>query len=113
MGLTCPEYIQHMISADPTDVQAQLERIVASPSFSASSRAVQFLRFCIEQSLKGNYDQIKETTLAIEVFGRSPGYDPKADPIVRVHARRLRDRLDTYYEAEGARDPILIYIPKG
>ncbi len=102
-----------MIGADPTDVQAQLERIAASPAFSASLRAVQFLRFCVEQSLKGNYDQIKETTLAIEVFGRSPGYDPKADPIVRVHAKRLRDRLDSYYAAEGARDPIRIFIPKG
>ncbi|MGB7265474.1 MAG: hypothetical protein WBC92_08165 [Terracidiphilus sp.] len=102
-----------MIGTDPTDVQAQLERIVASPSFSGSSRAVQFLRFCVEQSLKGNHNQIKETTLAVAVFGRSPGYDPKADPIVRVHAKRLRDRLDSYYATEGASDPIRIYIPKG
>jgi Tol biopolymer transport system component len=102
-----------MLSADPADVQTQFERIVASPVFSASSRSVQFLRFCVEQSLKGNYDQIKETTLAVEVFGRSPDYDPKADPIVRVHAKRLRDRLDSYYAAEGASDLIRIYIPKG
>jgi Tol biopolymer transport system component len=101
-----------MIGVDPIDVQAQLERITASSAFSASSRAVQLLRFCVEQSLKGNYE-LKETTLAIEVFGRSPGYDPKADPIVRVHAKRLRDRLDSYYAAEGASDPIRIYIPKG
>jgi hypothetical protein len=102
-----------MIDADPRDVQAQLERVVASQVFSASARSVQFLRFCVEQSLKGNYDQIKETTLGIEVFGRCPGYDPKVDPIVRVHAKRLRERLEVYYAVEGARDPIRICIPKG
>jgi Tol biopolymer transport system component len=102
-----------MIGVDPSDVQAQLERIVASNTFSSSSRASRFLRFCVEQSLKGDYDQIKETVLAVEVFGRTPDYDPKADPIVRVHAKRLRDRLDSYYAAEGLSDPIRIYIPKG
>lgn len=48
---------------------------------------------------------------------RCPGpelvIDSKADPIVRVEAGRLRDRLNSYYEAEGEADPVLISLPKG
>lgn len=96
-----------------TEVQAQLERILASPGFSTSTRSAQFLRYCVEQSLKGNRDQIKESTVAIAVFGRMPDYDSKSDPIVRVQARRLREKLDYYYTHQGTNDPILITIPKG
>ena len=35
------------------------------------------------------------------------------DPIVRVEAGRLRDRLSSYYEGEGLADRMLISIPKG
>lgn len=101
------------MTTSPAEVQAQLERILASPIFSASARSVQFLRFCVEQSLQGNHDQIKESTVAVEVFGRTPNYDPKTDPIVRVQAKRLRDKLDHYYADQGADDPIHITIPKG
>jgi Tol biopolymer transport system component len=101
------------MTANPSEVQAQLERILASSVFSASARSAQFLRFCVEQSLQGNQDQIKESTVAVEVFGRTPDYNPRTDPIVRVHAKRLREKLDVYYTAQGTHDPIRITIPKG
>jgi len=31
------------------------------------------------------------------VFGRTVGYDPRDDNIVRSHASRLRQRLDSYF----------------
>jgi Tol biopolymer transport system component len=101
------------MTAKPAEVQAQLERILASSVFSTSARSAQFLRFCVEQSLRGNHDQIKESTVAVEVFGRDPDYNPRTDPIVRVHAKRLREKLDQYYLVHGADDPIRITIPKG
>jgi Tol biopolymer transport system component len=101
------------MTTKPAEVQAQLERILASSVFSSSARSAQFLRFCVEQSLLGNHDQIKESTVAVEVFGRDPDYNPRTDPIVRVHAKRLRDKLDQYYQVHGADDPIRITIPKG
>lgn len=101
------------MTANPSEVQAQLERILASSVFSTSARSAQFLRFCVEQSLQGNQDQIKESTVAVEVFGRTPDYNPRTDPIVRVHAKRLRDKLDSYYTVQGSHDPIRITIPKG
>ena len=47
------------------------------------------------------------------VFDRDAGYDPKADPVVRVTAGRLRVKLEEYYAREEVSDPIRIEIPKG
>jgi hypothetical protein len=69
------------------------------------------LRFIVEQALLGN--QLKETLLGVEVFGRIPSYDPRLDGVVRVEAVKLRSRLKEYYETEGAADPIRIDLPKG
>ena len=49
----------------------------------------------------------------MEVFDRSETFDPDVDPIVRMEAARLRDRLREYYEADGKNDPIHITLPKG
>lgn len=95
------------------EVQAQLRRIFESPAFATSARSRQFLEFCVDRAIRGQSSQLKETTIAIEIFLRSADYDPKADPIVRVHARRVRDKLDQYYRSFGADDPITINIPKG
>jgi Tol biopolymer transport system component len=56
---------------------------------------------------------LKETTIAVEVFNRAADYDPKSDPIVRVHARRVREKLALYYRTAGVEDPIKIDLPKG
>src|ERR1700742_304138 len=101
------------MTANPAEIRAELERILASPTFASSMRSIEFLRFCVEQSLHGNHDQIKETTVALQVFGRSADYDPRTDPIVRVHARRVREKLEHYYSNEGVDNPIQITIPKG
>lgn len=101
------------MGANPAEIRAELERILASPTFAGSARSIQFLRFCVEQSLHGNHDQIKETTVALQVFGRSADYNPRTDPIVRVHARRVREKLERYYSTEGIGSPIQITIPKG
>ena len=101
------------MAANSAQIRAELERILASSTFSTSERSVQFLRFCVEQTLRGNHHQIKETTVALQVFGRSADYNPRTDPIVRVHARRLRKKLEDYYSTEGAGNPIQIRIPKG
>jgi len=110
--LICPQYTLAM-APSLEDVSNQLERILASTLFSSSERSATFLRFCVEQSLTGDLDGIKESTLGVAVFGRSPNYDPKVDAIVRVHARRVREKLEIYYNTVGARDDLLITIPKG
>jgi hypothetical protein len=95
------------------EVIAHLGRITSSKTFSTSPRLIEFLRYCVETSVHGDAHQLKESTIGVSVFGRPPDYDPKLDPIVRVHARRLRDRLESFYETEGISEEIIVEIPKG
>ena len=94
-------------------VPEELQRILASSEFSRSERLRRFLSFVVEQAVAGKADQLKETVIGIEVFGRRPGYDPRSDPVVRVEAAKLRSRLAEYYDASGMNDPLRIEIPKG
>jgi len=94
-------------------VRAQLDRILASAIFVDADRARSFLGFIVERALRGRTGEIKESVIAVEVLGRHPSFDSKSDPIVRVEAGRLRDRLRDYYEGEGEADDVLISIPKG
>jgi adenylate cyclase len=47
------------------------------------------------------------------VFERDPDWSPRADPIVRQEASRLRKRLANYYATAGATDPVRIELPIG
>ena len=49
----------------------------------------------------------------MEIFDRDSAYDSRVDSIVRVEARRLRDKLTAYYSAEGRDNPVIIELPKG
>ena len=99
------------MNAEP--VRAQLDRILASAPFADAERARSFLRFVVERALEGRSGEIKESVIAVEALGRNTSFDPKSDPIVRVEAGRLRDRLSSYYEGEGEVDFVLISLPKG
>jgi eukaryotic-like serine/threonine-protein kinase len=102
-----------MLTVDAQRVRQQLNRILASTAFSEAERARRFLRYVVDRKLEGRDGEIKESVIAIEVLGRNASFDSKSDPIVRVEAGRLRDRLGAYYEAAGGADPILISLPKG
>lgn len=94
-------------------VRRQLERILSGTTFAGAGRMRRFLSFVVEETLAGRAERIKEYAIGLEVFDRPPAFDPRADPLVRVEARRLRAKLDSYYEREGRSDPIRIVLPKG
>lgn len=72
-----------------------------------------FLRFVVEEALTGGCVQLKESVVGHQVFDKPPSYDSRIDPVVRVEARRLRDKLDTYYQREGKEADVVIELPKG
>jgi Tol biopolymer transport system component len=92
-------------------IRAQLERILASDVFSRAQQLRRFLAFIVEQRLAGQGHSLKESVLAHELYGKGTNFDGGADPVVRVDARRLRDKLREYYE--GRSDPVVISLPKG
>jgi tetratricopeptide (TPR) repeat protein len=94
-------------------VREQLKRVLNSKAFARSPRISRFLDFVVEQTLDGQESKLKEYLLGVEVFGRLDSFDPRIDSIVRVEARRLRYKLDKYYESEGPTDPIYIQFRKG
>lgn len=94
-------------------VQAQLEKILLCDGFARNERQSRFLRFVVEGRLAGRVAELKESLIAIEVFGRAPGYDPRQDSVVRTEASRLRTRLTEYYAGEGRQDGLIIELPKG
>jgi len=92
----------------PEDVRAQLERILDAQTFQRSQRLSDFLRFVVEKGLAGELDQLKEMTIALDVFERPSDFDSKLDPIVRVEAGRLRSKVREYYDTVGADDPLWV-----
>lgn len=97
----------------PELIHAQLERILASSGFARSERLRRFLSYCVQRSLAGEGEDLKEYRIGVEVFDRGDEFDPRLDNIVRSHAHRLRLALQVYYEQEGVTDALLIALPKG
>ena len=94
-------------------VRDGLARILGSTTFAKSRRSSDFLRYVVEETLAGRQQRIKGLSIAVDVFGRQEDFDPHSDPLVRVEALRLRNRLGRYYETEGEQDPIRISLHKG
>ncbi|WP_375451589.1 hypothetical protein [uncultured Devosia sp.] len=63
--------------------------------------------------MDGDEQAIKAYAIAVDVFGRTGNFDPQADPIVRVQARRLRSLLEQYYATTGDAEAVRISLPVG
>ncbi|MCA0244049.1 MAG: hypothetical protein LCI02_24800 [Proteobacteria bacterium] len=101
---------------DPSSEQVALElaRIEQSAAFRPSARHRALLRHLVQRALDGDLAALKESVIAVEVFGRAADrFDPRSDTIVRVEARRLRTRLADYYRGEGRAAALRISLPVG
>ncbi len=94
-------------------VRNQLALILANPLFNRSDRYPAFLNYVVESVLRNRAQRIKEQTVGIEVFGRSPGYDTDRDHIVRSTAVEIRKRLRQYYAQPEHSQEIIIDLPVG
>jgi hypothetical protein len=97
----------------PEEKLEQLDKILSSRVFQGSGIVITLLQYLARQSVEDPNIQVKEYTVALEVFGRGSEFDPRTNSIVRVQAKRLRTKLQEYYETEGRSDRILIDMPKG
>jgi len=99
--------------AERVAIREQLERIIANPLFKNSKRYPNLLRHIVEHTLDGHKAELKERTLGVEVFARSPGYDTNADPIVRATAGEIRKRIAQYYHEPGHEAELRIDLAPG
>lgn len=90
-----------------------VRRVVQSPTFARSERLGELLTYICEMALKGREAELNEQKIGQEVFGRIEYYDSTVDGIVRTQASRLRQRLETHFERDGATEPVRIVIPRG
>jgi hypothetical protein len=71
------------------------------------------LRYIVEKALAGEADSLKERTIGVEVFERSPNYDTNADTVVRYTAGEVRKRLSLHYHELEEKPAIQISLPPG
>ena len=90
-----------------------LERLLAWSEMARSPQLARFLDYIVRRTLDGDEQAIKAYSIAVDVLGRSADFDPQADPIVRVQARRLRGLLNDYYRGPGAGETTRISLPVG
>ena len=95
------------------ELREALQRVLACRGLAECAQLRKFLAFIVEESLRGRACELKEYRVGVEVFRKSPTFDPRLDPIVRVQAGRLRARMAHYYRGEGSADPVVIELPKG
>jgi TolB-like protein len=98
--------------SDQKAVREQLVRILNSGPFNQAQRRRRFLEYIVNEALAGRGERLKGSNVAQAVFDRE-SFDPNIDPIVRMEAARVRDRLREYYETDGRDDPVRISLPKG
>jgi hypothetical protein len=71
------------------------------------------LRYVTEHAVNSPGQSLKEIQVAMAVFDKDAGFEPRLDPIVRVEAGRLRLRLLEFYAQSESAESIGIEIPQG
>lgn len=94
-------------------MRAALEEILGWSELARSPQLARFLRHIVEAKLSGGEAGIKAYSIAVDVFGRPPSFDPQSDPIVRVQARRLRGLLQEFYRQGLGTAGVRIALPVG
>ena len=95
------------------EIYKQVDKICQSPELITKSLLCQLLRYIVNETIAGREDKIKGYTIGVEVFNKEKNFDPEQDPLVRIHAGRLRRALKLYYLENSKHDPIRIEVPKG
>jgi hypothetical protein len=99
--------------ATQEEMKRALNRVLNSKHFVHAPMKQKFLRLTCDFHLSGRGAELNEYLIGREVFDRDDSYNPATDPIVRVGAHGVREKLALYYQREGADDEIRIEIPVG
>ena len=110
---SCYIDVTGVVVSEKAQLQAAVERLVASHALHGSESLCKLLRYLAKRAQEQPGLQVKEYQIATEVFGRHADFDPQVDSFVRVQAGRLRTKLAEYYGSEGAAERLVVELPKG
>ena len=86
---------------------------MASPHFSRSARLANFLTFVAQESILERGAPLNEQKIGVAIFDRRLDYDSAEDNIVRSHASRLRQRLESYFSDQGRGEELRVFMQRG
>jgi hypothetical protein len=98
---------------DPDNIGSAARRILNSEGLRRAGKLRELLAYLLRRAAVSPDSPVREQNIGTEVFGRRPDYDTNHDTIVRVQIAQLRKKLERYYETEGARDELILTIPRG
>ena len=96
-----------------TELRQHLTEIVNGPAFKGSQRSQDFLKYIVESALGGAFEDLRERSIGIALFGKAAAYDTSEDAVVRVTASDVRKRLLQHYGEAGAASNFRIDLPSG
>jgi hypothetical protein len=99
------------LPADDTDaLRLEVSRVQQSGVL-GEARLRRMFDYLAEKSLAGQSP--KEIAIAMDVFGKSSGFDVSQDALVRVYIHKLRKALDEYYASVSGAGRAELHIPRG
>ncbi len=113
LQLTLGSIPVNQITSTYEEAKTELAAVLSSAAFVRSARMVSLLTYICSKYFAHESDGLKEYSIAVEVLGRPPSFDPATDASARVEVHRLRRKLREYYEGEGASHSVQIAIPAG
>ncbi|WP_371396960.1 hypothetical protein [Fretibacter rubidus] len=93
-----------------SNIDIILNEVAQSNALGKSPRLLDLLTHLFRKNLNEDWRNLKQFSIAVDVFGRSDDFDPKLDSIVRVEMHRLRKALRTYNANSRY---FQIHIPRG
>jgi hypothetical protein len=93
------------------ECQAALKRLLSSDALSGSRRLTDLCSYLGNAALEGR-SEIGQYEIAEKVLGRATGFNPWDDAAVRKLASQLRYKLEEHYAGPGAKDPVVISLPR-
>src|SRR5438309_780610 len=115
MAASPPKVIRAAVPSTGTveERRALLQRVLWSRYLEKAGRIRELVTYVCEASFSNPAADVHEQEIGEQVFGKPPGYETTQDNIVRVTASQARKKLEQYFAAEGAAEPVILEIPKG
>ena len=88
----------------------ELKRVLDSETFRLAAILRNFLEYTTEEVLDGRGKFLTQDAIA-RVLGKGKNFNRNSNPLIRVHAGRLRAKLLDYYHSEGAGNELQIQFP--